>query len=978
MILDKIIKKIEDLRHNTNLVLKEVQECKVPALYKMTAEVQQTYFIDGQEFVYNDGRLILLIKNLPIYYNLKRTIFTDYIANMVTGKELHPFLIFLNGKFIKWSNIKLVHDFKDRYILIENFDLSSCYVPMSKTASMEDIFNTWERFSHNTYGTFPANVNELSQWIYNPATEAVECSINSTTYIGFISDKKYSDYVHQVTITSVDPDDDIIGTVIAFHKDETGKEHTLSAIRCPGTTNGGMLVNGILAKWMIVYNYGQSNQKLIIDGSRFITNATGTGWAALPRGCTIKIERAETTVYATTSQFNSNTLDPMTKLSIDLTSDPVLQLFVGPKQYGYSCYSQNKSTFKDLSFIDLKDNIILPEPEMVILPFNIKYNENQSVLSPNNIFAFDESGFCVTSLNGQSCTVDLDDPYIYYESNYLTPGKVQSTGINPNYKISETNPLIFKNGKLYSDRKIDFYGLNTFLVDDGGYYVNNILYKLFYYIYGNQSKDNILNIPNTTNAINVITSSTIVPTYIEALAEPFDFKFDKNRSYSDNITSALYYIINYNPGLLSDVYKELNKIDVHQYTGTYLLSIVSNTGYITMSRTNKQGLLNYPIIFVNGEIYKYYSYTTYFGNSFTFPIIGIKSTDIVEIIMFKDIDNRILESKIISDNDNIYYLDSNIDIKNLRIFSRDAYNKTFDIPNSDYLRYKVDFSAERIDESRISITLKDSYYYDRTLYFASSRQFRYYYVILKQSIANFRLPKEFAYCQNKNNYMIFINGRKIDIADFQLTNVNKINPFDEISLYIGIPLKANDKIDFFYVPEEISEVAAAPIIPTDGNILIDKLKLPYAFDKDLYFVFMNGKKVSSDSILNIDSHKAKILNNIGTISNLSILRHANDEDTINELFSSNNNIYDSTIDSLSDTDLNMLYSNGNIINNTESHIKTGKIDNSEITKQIIRDYFLRTITIKINSDNLPELISYDYAETIPYVETDSDGNILIK
>ena len=987
MITDKIIEKIEELRHNTTTAIQQVQESKVPAIYKMKAEIQQTYFMDGMEYVYNGGKLIILIKNLPIYYNLQRNVFEDSMINMVNNKEIHPFLIFLNGKFVKWSDIKLVHDFKHRYILIENFSLSNSYVPMDKTARMIDIYNNWERFSHNYYGIFPADENELNQWRYNPATEAVECSINSNTYIGFISEKKYSDYIHQLTIGSTGEgttykfDDDIIGTVIAYHKDEYGKEHTLSAVRSPGTWNGGISIGGSLAKWMIVYNLRQSNQKVIANGNASIIDATGTGWRELPRGCTIKIERTETTVKATTSQFNSNILDPSTELVVDLTSDPVLEMFIGPKQYGYSCLSQEGATYKDLSFIDLKDNIILPEAEMVTLPFNIIYKENQTELSENNIFAFDESGFCVTSLNGPSCTVDLDDPYIYYESKYLTPGKVQSTDINPEYKISKVNPILFKNGKLYTGAKIDFYGLNTFLVDNGGYYENNILYKLFYYIYANESKDNILNISNKTNALTKIIDSLSVPTYIKDLAESFDFEFDPNKSYSENVKNALDYIISYNPALLNDVYKEFNKIDVKSYTGSYLYSIANASGYITMPRGNKDRLLGYPMIFVNGELYKYHHYIKYRGNDFIFPILGITTTDRVEIIMFRDIDNRILEGKLLSDSiDDMYYLDSNIDIRNLRIFSRDIYNKTFDVPNTDYMRYSVDFEAERIDDSRINIKLKDSYYYDRKLYFASARQFRYYYVILKGPTTHITLPEEFAYCKNKNNYMIFINGRKIDNSDFQFTKVDRNVPFEDLSLYIRNPLKATDKIDVFYVPEEMEEVITMTTVPPNGDIFIDKSKLPYAFDKDLYFVFINGKKVNNDDILTINSHKAKIINDVGTIRNLSIIKHANDYEAISELYHLNNNIYDSIVDSLSSSDLNTLYSKGTIITNTETDIKHDIVQNDEITKQIINDYFLRTITTKVNSDDIPNIITYDYSEKIPldFNEKDSDGNILIK
>jgi len=978
MITDKIIEKIEELRHNTTTAIQQVQESKVPAIYKMKAEIQQTYFMDGMEYVYNGGKLIILIKNLPIYYNLQRNVFEDSMINMVNNKEIKPFLIFVNGKFVKWSDIKLVHDFKERYIIINNFDLSRCYVSANRTTSMRDMYNNWERFSHDIYGKFPANQTELSGWGYDTATDSVKCTTDSNTYVGFISDKKYSNYIHQLTIRSNASDGDIISTVIAYHKDEAGREHTLSAIRCIDTSKDTNLIGDVGTKWAIVYNLNQSNEKLIANGNnKIVSYPSNTTWKDIPRGFTIKVERTDNMLVAVTSHFNSNILDNNTLLMVDLDSDPVLAMFKGAKQYGYGCLSQEGATFTDISFIDLKDNIILPEVEMVTLPFNIVYNEGQLSLSEYNIFAFDESGLCVDSINGPVSTVDLNDPYIYYESKYLTPERIQATDINPEYKISRINPLLFRNGKLYSGAQVSFYGLNTFLVDNGNYESNQIKYKLFYYIYGNESKDNILNIINKQAAISSMTSGTDIPSHLANFYQDFDFQFDKNMSYSDNISVALKYIMFYNPALLNDIYKDINKIKVREYTGSYILGLADSSGYVTMSRGNKGRLLNYVIILVNGKLYKYYHHLKYKGNNFTFPIMDIKSTDTIEVIVFQDIDNRILEGKLSSEQPNEYYLDSNIDINDLRIFSRDAYNRTFDVPNTDYLRYSVDFKAERIDEARINITLKDSYYYDRKLYFASARQFRYYYEIIKEAKNNITLPEEFAYCKNKNNYMIFINGRKIDTVDFQFTKVDINVPFEDLSLYLRIPLKKGDKVDIFYVPEEMIEVITLNSIPSSGDIYVDRSKLPYAFDTDLYFVFMNGKKVNKNNIITINSHKAKIKNNIGTVYNLSIIKHVKDEDVIKKLFY--NNVYDDATDNMTDAQINTLFTTGKIIN-TETNIKRDIVQNDEITKQIINDYFLRTITTKVNSDDIPNIITYDYSEKIPldFNEKDSDGNILIK
>ena len=226
-------------------------------------------------------------------------------------------------------------------------------MPRDETAAMIEIFNSWDRFSHS--GTSqPAKENEMAQWIYQAETDSVVCQINSDTYIGFVSDSRHDRYKHQATLFSVDGDDDVIGVVIAFHKDPlTGKESTLTALRSTGTMNGGISVGGQLAKWVVVYNFAQPDVKVIANGNALVQNAVGNGWGGLENGATVLIERDNNAVRAKTTEFNGVEILDSTLLSFSLDDDPVLYKFKGPQPYGYSCQSQNKSTFKNVSFFDI-------------------------------------------------------------------------------------------------------------------------------------------------------------------------------------------------------------------------------------------------------------------------------------------------------------------------------------------------------------------------------------------------------------------------------------------------------------------------------------------------------------------------------------------------------------------------------------------------------------------------------------------------
>ena len=112
-----------------------------------------------------------------------------------------------------------------------------------ETMSFKDVFNSWYRFSHSSANTYPANANELKAWRYIEEYDCVECTINSGTYIGFISDKKAGDYTFNTIVTALDGDDDAITIVLAAHRkgDIDDREHTLSLVMNTGGVNGSFI-----------------------------------------------------------------------------------------------------------------------------------------------------------------------------------------------------------------------------------------------------------------------------------------------------------------------------------------------------------------------------------------------------------------------------------------------------------------------------------------------------------------------------------------------------------------------------------------------------------------------------------------------------------------------------------------------------------------------------------------------------------------
>jgi hypothetical protein len=214
------------------------------------------------------------------------------------------------------------------------------------------IFNSWLRFSHD-YGTVrPANPGEVSAWNFDPVTGVISSTINSGTYIGFISPLTYSDYELEVQLSSTDFDNDNISVLCGWYKDSnTGKEYTLSAIRDTGGTSAG---------WQIVYNYLQSDAQVIVDGNTLVTRQNGWANFGAP-GTKIKIIRAGNQFTFITTQMGNSNYDPSTQITLNLASNvysDILGVFTGTSNYGYGAYSQNQATFTTLKFITPQNSTI--------------------------------------------------------------------------------------------------------------------------------------------------------------------------------------------------------------------------------------------------------------------------------------------------------------------------------------------------------------------------------------------------------------------------------------------------------------------------------------------------------------------------------------------------------------------------------------------------------------------------------------------
>lgn len=237
--------------------------------------------------------------------------------------------------------------------------------------TFQQIFDKWYRFSHgaaaSTPGTHngagnvqPANPSEVDSWTYDSANDAVVQPINTGSFVGFISPTKHETYLFDTILSSNYADNDLIGVVIGFYRDGSGRERTLSwSCRQDGGT-------GSLKGAALCLDYNQTTQR-ITPIKPTVNLAAHSNWGVTgPRR--IRIERngdnyrldmykqndvntVEEIFYFNISTGEYSSFVSGTKAqsgTLDAATVNELKPFRGAQPFGYCAHSQPFSTYKNL------------------------------------------------------------------------------------------------------------------------------------------------------------------------------------------------------------------------------------------------------------------------------------------------------------------------------------------------------------------------------------------------------------------------------------------------------------------------------------------------------------------------------------------------------------------------------------------------------------------------------------------------------
>ena len=113
---------VDRLRHHTTHMIKDMQQALSPVYFDIQGVKRYGYKYDGYDYPLRiSNTQIFMCKNIPyIKKRYTKSIFIESMATLIENEELTPFVLFLNGKAVKWSDVTIVRDWYFSYIIISN------------------------------------------------------------------------------------------------------------------------------------------------------------------------------------------------------------------------------------------------------------------------------------------------------------------------------------------------------------------------------------------------------------------------------------------------------------------------------------------------------------------------------------------------------------------------------------------------------------------------------------------------------------------------------------------------------------------------------------------------------------------------------------------------------------------------------------------------------------------------------------------
>jgi len=487
--------------------------------------------------------------------------------------------------------------------------------------------------------------------------------------------------------------------------------------------------------------------------------------------------------------------------------------------------------------------------------------------------------------------------------------------------------------------------------------------------------------------------------YIDLCYDAYlDFALDPKDSYENNMENAFEAVLGYDAALFNRLVH--TNVECVTYTGNEANSVLDESFGILhrkglkISRWKYEGHESYCIVYVNGELFNQYYKMIVLPNYFFIPVeedFQFNTDDQIEIMYFLNCNNNEIEFKLTDwvKNNKIISEDSKvnadvfaewIDPNDLKIFE--------EFPNN-ILQYNtllkrnedVAFNVSFREDDHLQL-IPDVYSNIADKFTAvSSRKFIYQRLYVDNKSYRIKLSSRFKYCDNQSQFIVFINGRRLNDKSFLITVPKYTRPFWDKYLYISKFVNPEDRIEIFYLPQEMLNINEYGYVKLtrEGYIEADKRSFDIPLDGRYFTFFINGKKIAASDLEMISSNILRVKKDQFSLKDLVI--NTTYEDYIPEvrryMKSRSLSIYDNIINEirrskyLGIAELNNLFQIYETMSDVEDDLIYQDVSHIAILNEIIRDFW---VTSGYEYHKKPFLYDYELDEI---VMVDDDGNYML-
>ena len=1015
------LKQLQDLlttlRLHTVSSVRENQKSKLPIIIENTST--ETFFIPRKKFHFNDKWYsykysiddpqftfgIIQAYNIPYRsFDLKRdkNTFICSMNDLIYQHYCEPFIIFVNNKFVNWNHIEVVFDCDDTYLILHGEEYNWLALSKSKISMMILPFNVEYMGNESDYH-FDMMYNILQLYIQNSLT--VSNNKINITLPGMDEMYEYRGMVYNVG-----------AWLYAQLKYE--RLGILSQNR----------VNQLKKIDIIKYEYDSAGNKINTLTTKF--NALDKDSYDTLYERLFQLSREEFIDNAL-FRFNDNGLmDYDNGNNIIAVIDDSLAV-VHYKSYDKYIYhmeeNANSILFRE-NFVVFKDGYFDSNAAVKLTLYNISRVDNLNEQEANVILIYPKNNrhiishidhfdptYILTKIR-KYITPDTDikngvDAYIY-DDNLFDLFDVMLASIPKDNILKSIKEQLFDNGISttveceQSDIPAEYLDYNTFknFIDDLdllGYdrsnsindlinkYNLSAIYKFIDVIFTEMKS-----VPEfVLDKFYLNTEDYYIKKYLYMCMKCLDYIFSDKLTYENNLDNALSAIMEYDPSLLNPLYK--SNIHSEVLTGreanasmNYTLDYEGKRG-LKITRNKYENHESYVIVFEDGELLKEYWNMGVYPNFFFIPMErDFDNNAQIELLYFNYIDNNEIEFNI-TDNMIIHMPERDDKWRSTTIFNqyiRPEDMKIFCRYPEDILLYSmivkesedIAFNISYRDDNNDLYLMKDVVDWalnetDETHKFiaVSSRKFIYQRLYVDQKAYRIVLDKRFRYCDNQKQYVLFINGRRINNESFLITIPKYTRPFWGIYLYLTKFVTPEDRIELFYLPEELNNSNTNEVtIKANGYIETDKTTIDVPYIPEMYLFFINGKKIPSKNMIPVDSHTIRLNKDTLTRKNLVINNIYNNIIPEVKDYLNNNQVssYEKIINFVKETptlgydELDRLFNIFVKISDTELDKNKQNVARIAIINEIVRDFW---VTSGYPYNELPFVYDYAMDDYIP-------------